>query len=655
MDADRFREVADHFPQAALLLRKDGTVVAANRSVSALGWSPEDLQGKALYDLAATPAELVADFLRLCSRSREPLIGSLDLLVLGAPAACRCSGKLIQHDPTGAESRLLMLIALKDSTPSEFAILNQKLAALNEEIRRRRHLEERLREQSEWLAVTLSSIGDGVITTDQRGRATFLNPMAEKLTGWGTDEARGRPLEEIFEIVNEHTREVVENPVHKVLETGLVVGLANHTILIAKDGREIPIDDSGAPIRNEEGLAAGVVLIFRDVSERKKTEDDLRLASRRKDEFLAMLAHELRNPLAPIRSGLDLLALCDADPEVVGPMQRQVEHLVRLVDDLLDVSRIMRNVVELRKAPVELAAVVKRAVETIQTQIQARRQSLTIRLPSKPVELVADQVRLTQSIANLLHNASKYNDEGGEISLSAHVESDEAVISVRDDGWGIDAELLPHVFELFTQEARSIDRSQGGLGIGLTVVKTLVELHGGTATATSEGRGRGSEFTIRLPAVGVPAAPASETKASVDGSSRRILIVDDNVPAATMLAKLLRKLGPHQIAVAHDGLAALEMAKRFDPQIVFLDIGLPRLDGYEVAKALRRDPDFERTLIVALTGYGSEENRRDALQAGCDEHLVKPPGVSDILRALSHPKLPTVQASRPTGEAEAFG
>ena len=401
---------------------------------------------------------------------------------------------------------------------------------------------------------------------------------------------------------------------------------------VRRDGTRIPVLLGYASLENEDQFICFVL----DITARRRAEEELRNANRRKDEFLAMLAHELRNPLAPIRSGLDLLSLTGADGEVVGPMQQQVSHLVRLVDDLLDVSRIMRGRVELRKEPVELTAVLKRATDTILPQMQNRRQRLSTTLPAEPVRLMADPVRLAQVVSNLLHNASKYSDEGAEVHLSANCEGDLAVVEVSDEGVGIDADLLPRVFDLFTQATTTIDRSQGGLGIGLTVVKSLVEMHEGTVVAESGGAGQGSRFIVRLPTLAEEDAAEVILQAAAATPSRRVLVVDDNVPAAKMLARLLERLDGHQAFLAYDGEEAIAAARQHRPDIILLDIGLPKLDGYEVARRLRSQPDFATTLIVALTGYGTEEDRRKSIEAGCDEHLVKPPGVEDLQRVLNH-------------------
>ncbi|MBV9121955.1 MAG: response regulator, partial [Planctomycetes bacterium] len=362
----------------------------------------------------------------------------------------------------------------------------------------------------------------------------------------------------------------------------------------------------------------------------RQSEERLREEARRKDEFLAMLAHELRNPLAPIRNSAQVLRLLgQADPNLQRAsdmIERQVAHLARMVDDLLDVSRITRGKVQLQKEPVELAPVLARAVETTRPLLDARRQELTVTLPPDPVVVEGDTTRLAQVVSNLLNNAAKYSEEGGHIRLTLERGLAQAVIRVRDHGLGIPADLLPRVFDLFTQGDRSLARSEGGLGIGLTLVKNLVEMHGGTVEAFSEGPGRGSEFVVLLPRLerGRGRRPGREAEpARVPTASRRVLVVDDNPDAAESLALLLRVEG-HEVRTAHDGPAALKAATEFQPEVIFLDIGLPRVSGYEVARQLREQLGLKKVLLVAVTGYGQEEDRRRSREAGFDAHLTKP-------------------------------
>jgi PAS domain S-box-containing protein len=357
----------------------------------------------------------------------------------------------------------------------------------------------------------------------------------------------------------------------------------------------------------------------------------LREADRRKDEFLATLAHELRNPLAPIRTGLHLLRIAQPGSENAeqarAMMERQLTHLIRLVDDLLEVSRISRGKIDLRRAPLELATVVLSAVETTRPAIEAGRHKLDISLPARPLTVDADFVRLAQVLANLLNNAAKYTDPGGEISLAVRGEGGEAVISVRDNGVGIPAELLPRVFDMFAQVDRTLERAQGGLGIGLALAKSLVEMHGGTIQVESEGPGKGSEFIVRLPASASaerPGAGDTPFRFVQARTRRRVLVVDDNVDAAQTLGLLLGEMGC-EVQIAHGGAAAIEAARSGrPPQIVLLDISMPGVDGYKVVRQLRQDLAFRDVPFIAVTGLGREADRERAREAGFNEHLVKP-------------------------------
>ncbi len=755
----------------------------------------------------------------------------------------------------------------------------------------RQQVERELAAEREELRITLASIGDAVISTDAEGRVKYLNPVAEVLTGWTQAEAAGRPLPEVFHIVNEYTREPAENPALRALQEGVVVGLANHTTLIARDSTERPIDDSAAPMLDESGAPVGVVLVFRDVTERrqaeeaqarlaaivqssqdtivskslqgiirtwnaaaerlfgytaeeavgqpitiiippdrldeettilsqisrgepiehfetvrmakdgrqihisltvspihdaegriigaskiardvtarKETEEALRAselrfrtltsqapvgifmtdregnclfvneqwceitgltaeeargpgwartlhpddrerishawyaaaeagrpfaeeyrfrtpqgkvtwvqgralgltdstgqvteyigtltditerkeavealqdADRRKDEFLAVLAHELRNPLAPLRNGLEVMRLAASDAGVVARtrdmMDRQLSHMVRLIDDLLDISRISRNKMELRRSRVLLADVVSSAVETARAVVAAAGHELTVALPPEPILLDADLTRLAQVFGNLLNNSAKYTERGGRIWLTAEREGKRVKVTVRDTGIGIPAAALPHIFDMFSQVDRSIERSSGGLGIGLALVKGLVEMHGGTVEAASPGQGQGSTFTVRLPMLaeqaespsGEPAEAGPERDA---GAQRRILVVDDNRDSAASLAMMLQLLG-NDVRIAHDGVEAVEAAAQFRPQVILMDIGMPRLNGYDATRRIREQPWGRDMAIVALTGWGQEVDRANSKEAGCDGHLVKPIRMPDLEKLLA--------------------
>jgi PAS domain S-box-containing protein len=386
----------------------------------------------------------------------------------------------------------------------------------------------------------------------------------------------------------------------------------------------------------------GVVCYFMDISRHVLARQALAEADRNKTEFLATLAHELRNPLAPIRNSLELLKRPGTDATAQRPalaiMDRQLRHLVRLVDDLLDVSRITRGKIVLQKERVELAGIVRNAVEASRPLIEAANHRLTVALPEEKIWLDADQTRLEQVVANLLNNSARYTPPGGEITLAAQPEAGEVVLRVRDTGVGIPADMLPRIFDMFIQVDRSLERSHGGLGIGLTLVQRLVESHGGSVTASSPGPGKGSEFSVRLPIARGRGAPVQVAqRAAGQRPPLRILVVDDNQDSAETLGLLLRKLGD-DVHVAHDGAAALAAAARHRPQVVFLDIGMPGMNGYEVARRIRMIPELKHVTLVAQTGWGQDHDRRLSSDAGFDAHLVKPvdlDAVQQLLAALA--------------------
>lgn len=373
---------------------------------------------------------------------------------------------------------------------------------------------------------------------------------------------------------------------------------------------------------------SAICLVLTDITEQKQHRD-LQDSNRRKDEFLAMLAHELRNPLAPILNAVAILNhMMRGDDKlayVSDIIERQTRHLSRLVDDLLDVSRISLGKVKLQKERIELATVMARAAEISTPLINARQHQLTIQMPPKNLLLEADATRLAQVISNLLTNAAKYTDQGGLIHLSAQLDGDDAIISVRDTGIGISADLLPRVFDLFTQGDRSLARSEGGLGVGLTLVRRLVELHGGCVKAASAGVGCGSEFTVRLPAIPMekPVEASPPMNSNADSGCHHVLIVDDNKDAADTIGMLINLLG-HEVTICNGSEEALRKAQAMRFQAAFLDIGLPGMNGHELASRLRSLPGYGQTMLVAMTGYGQEEDVARSRQAGFDHHCVKP-------------------------------
>lgn len=374
-----------------------------------------------------------------------------------------------------------------------------------------------------------------------------------------------------------------------------------------------------------------------DISQRKQAEEVILESDRKKDDFIALLAHELRNPLAPIRNGLQVLRLAGGDLNAVGQvramMERQLSHMVRLVDDLLDVSRISRNKMELRRDRVLLADAVDAAVEATRPMIEAAGHELELNMPSGPVFLDADLTRLSQVFSNLLTNSAKYTEAGGRIRLSAERQGSDVVVAVSDNGIGIPAAALSHIFDMFSQVDRSVERSTGGLGIGLALVKGLVEMHGGTVTAESEGKG--STFTVRLPSADENVKPHANDAPRRRHASRKVLVVDDNHDGANSLALMLRMLGD-EVQTANDGIEALEAAERFRPEVILIDIGMPRLNGLEATRRIREQPWGKEITIIALTGWGQDGDRARSKAAGCSGHLVKPVNLPDLEAALEN-------------------
>ena len=557
---------------------------------------------------------------------------------------------LRQHDP-------LLLFENKYQIGFGFFLVGLTVTLLAESIRAaqrramasdaetRRALEGRLADR-EWLRITLASIADAVITTDSEGLVISLNPVAESLTGWSSAEAAGLPLKQVFRTVEETTNRSADMPLARVVQEAGVVLTDDHMIFIAKDGQTRSVEQNAAPIKDDQGKIMGVVIVIRDITERRRADEALREADRRKEEFLAVLSHELRNPLAPIQAALDLLrqsemprAESDRELSVVA---RQVRHLTRLVDDLLDLSRINRGRIDLHREVVVLATAIAEVIEAVRPLLEQRQLELRVTLPSDSIRLEADPTRLEQVFLNLLTNAVKYTNVGGLIELTADCDRDDVVVAGTGHGdW--------HLFHLAAADLRSVcsggsrrgDRMQGGMGIGLSLVKTLVEKHGGTITAHSQGPGKGSEFVVRLPVLSVsPADPQDAPQSGLPDSPRalprrRILIVDDNTIAADGLGKLLTLVFGQDVRVVYDGWSALDVAASFQPDLVLLDLGMSGMDGYEVARQLRGRPECARARLVAVTGWGQEEDRRRSREMGFCMHLIKPVNMSALLGLLA--------------------
>jgi PAS domain S-box-containing protein len=489
------------------------------------------------------------------------------------------------------------------------------------------------------LAVEIAQMGtfDIDLTTD----AVTVNEPGRAIYGWASPHTTFAAVQGHF---HPDDRERVMASVGAALDPAGAGTFDVEQRIVRTDGETRWIRVRGRGLFAGAGdarRATRLVGTYLDVTDRKRAETELREADRKKDDFLALLAHELRNPLAPVRNGLQVIRLSsERGPRerAQAMMDRQLTHMVRLIDDLLDVSRISRNKMELRRARISLADAVGSAVETARPAIEAAGHDLRVDVPAEPVLLDADLTRVAQVIANLLTNSAKYTERGGRIELTARRDGDDAVVSVTDTGIGIPAESLGNIFDLFSQVDRSIERATGGLGIGLALVKGLVEMHGGTVTAASAGPGKGSTFTVRLPAVpardAAAAGPAVGGGGPSGGPGRRILVVDDNRDSAESMGEMLQLFG-NEVALAHDGVEAVERAGAFRPQVILMDVGMPRLNGYEATRRIREQPWGKGVAIVALTGWGQEGDRSKSRAAGCDGHLVKPVSLADLQRVLA--------------------
>jgi PAS domain S-box-containing protein len=497
------------------------------------------------------------------------------------------------------------------------------------------HRREELRNR---LAAIVESSDDAIVSKSLEGVIQSWNRGAERIFGWTAEEAIGRP---ITLIIPEEFRAEEQEFIAR-LRRGERIDHYD-AVRVTKNGRKVDVSLTISPVRDSEGRIIGASKVARDITARKQAETALREADRRKDEFLAVLAHELRNPLAPIQNCLDLMELGDADPEGLAKarsiMSRQVKQIVRLVDDLLEVSRITQGKIELRREALDVSSIVLNAVETSRPAIEAGRHTLNVTLATEPLTVSGDPVRLAQVVANLLNNGAKFTDPGGTLSVLVRREGDQAAIEVRDNGMGIDASLLPRVFEMFAQGAGPGRRAQSGLGIGLSLARSLVLLHGGRIDAKSAGPGKGSSFVVHLPlapghAAEAP-APAGAAWSGRNGAGKRVLVVDDNVDAAEALAMMLKSMG-HQVQVANDGRLGVAMARAGRPDVVLLDIGMPGMDGLEAIRRLREGAEPARMRVVAITGFGRQEDIRRSADAGFDEHLVKPVTPELLRIAVEH-------------------
>jgi PAS domain S-box-containing protein len=629
----RLAAIVESSDDAIISKTLEGQIVSWNAAAERLfGYSAEEMIGKPITTII--PPERLAEEREILDRIRR--------------------GERVEHFETirvardGHQLELSLTISPVRAATGEIIGASKVARQITE-----RKQAERIQAQ---LAAIVESSDDAIVSKTLDGIIQSWNSAAVRIFGYTAEDAIGQRITLI-----------IPDDLHGE-ERGIIAQLragkrVEHfdTMRITKDGRRIPVSLTVSPIHDDKGRVIGASKIARDISERRRaeealraTEEALRVANQRKDEFMALLAHELRNPLAPIRYALAASRKHGASAEQRERSQeiieRQVTHMSRLLDDLLNVARITRGTLELRITTLEFTTVLGTAIEAARPFLDAKQHSLSVELPTEAPRLNADPIRLAQVFSNLLINAAKYTDPGGKIRVAASIEGDMLVVAIRDTGIGISPQMMPRLFEMFTQAQDALDRSQGGLGLGLALVRGIVQLHGGSVSARSEGEGRGSEFTVRLPLGRASRAPQTGAQAaSLSGAERlKILVIDDNEDAAEMCATFLELAG-QDVRRAYNGRSALALAEAFRPRVALLDIGLPDISGYEVARALRRAPWATNLLLVAVTGWGQDQDKQRALDAGFDHHLTKPiepDELERLLQSIAHRAPPGAVAPR---------
>jgi two-component system CheB/CheR fusion protein len=610
-ESDAYRTVFERAGIGLALLGPDGGWQKANDALCVfLGYSQAELMQCGFDQLLHSD-----DRARAEAEGRKLLLGKTERVSI----ELRC----LRRDGTA------IWVHLTVAADRDAAGRAAHLIATVEDIDHRRRLDEAARR----LAAIVESSDDAIIAKDLHGIVTAWNQGAEALFGYGAQEMLGRPIS----ILIPDDRADEEPKILEAICRGEKV-LHYETVRRRKDGRQIQVSLTVSPILDFAGRIVGASKIAHDISARKDAEEAIRAADRQKDEFLATLSHELRNPLAPIRNAMQVMWFA-TDRKILeeahSMVERQLNQLVHLVDDLLDVNRVIRGTLVLRKEPVELSTIVHSAVETVGPLIGSGRHELTVVLPPHPVILDVDPLRLVQALQNLLTNASKYTPRGGRIEISAMQQDGEAVIRVTDNGIGIPPDMLNKIFGMFTRIDSGLEQAQGGLGVGLTLVRQMIELHGGSVEARSEGLGCGSQFVVRLPvSTRVESARAGDAAVAPGNPRRRILVVDDNRDSADSSAMMLELMG-HETTRAYDGIEALEAAAAFRPEVILLDIGLPQMSGHEVAARIRAQPWGAGIILIAVTGWGQEKDRHQSRESGFDHHLVKPIDTVELVQLLA--------------------
>ena len=665
MDVDTFIALCGPLFEATLLVSAEGSVLAGNPAAAALCGRAE-LGDCPLSELVLESSDKLKDYLGRCAKSRVMVQGELFFRAsAGLFHGCRVDGALVRPAQDDRPALLLLQCRDKNVEPSQFAALHDKINALSYEIAERHRAEAELYAQRESLHVILASIGDAVIATDHQGRITFMNPIAEGLTGWQQEQAKGKPLREVFHIISHASRQPIEDPVSRVLQDGKSVGVANHTLLISRPGFERPIEDSAAPIRDNQGSLIGVVLVFRDASGRREQDrqaeallarekavrEQAQLANRIKDEFLATLSHELRTPLSAITGWVELLQHANLPPEQAAHglevIKRNVRAQTQLINDLLDVSRILSGKLSIESKSVNLIQVIAAALDSVQLAASAKGVSLRTHLNADASQVQGDPTRLQQILWNVLHNAIKFTPTGGWVDVRLELDGKSVQITVTDNGVGIESEFLPHLFERFRQADSTTTRRHGGLGLGLALVRELTELHGGLVVADSPGIGKGTTITIWLPQRTAPLAgrsihssPSRISEPTLVRQNRLTglitLLVEDDDDSREIVAMLLTSYGA-EVIEARSAAEAMQQLTRSVPDVLVSDIGLPDEDGFSLIRSVRALPPEKGGAIpaLALTAFARNVDSERALQEGFQLHLAKPAAPQELVDTIA--------------------
>lgn len=640
MPIHHYQRAITLLPSATMVISSSGNILATNSAAAKLFGHVESTDLSVFDALNSETHNDTLVYFRHCARTKQPLLGTLHFKPEYPDHVLTCYGAMLEPRSEKNEAVLMLRMEPRNKSNLKFLNLQKEIVDLNKEIASRLDAEYKLKNQTRRLEVTLSSIADAVIITDAKSRIVFLNPTAELQTGWRLKEALGQKVTDIFGIVNELTGASINDIAEKTIQQGEVVSIDDETVLVSKQGERLSIVITSAPIELDNEIE-GAIIVFHDVTEKRnlarqllERANRLALQNKRKNQFLTMLAHELRSPLTPISNAVHLMKLQDntaQEPRQV--IERQVNHLKRLIDDMLDVSRISSGKMKVVKTKIDLIVLIESVYLDFSAQFKRSEIICKTNMPESSIWINADYDRITQVLHNLLNNALKFTPKAGKITLTLKTKDDFAELRVSDTGIGIDKDALMDLFEPFTQAEQTLERSAGGLGLGLSLVKGIVELHGGKVSASSDGLNKGAEICLSLPLANRNKQLAVEPLARNSRKIHRILLIEDDHDAANMMGQLLELLG-HEVFCSNTGTDGVIQAKAINPSLVICDIGLPGLDGFGVAKQLRNSASTASIPLVALTGYGESDFVQRAKDAGFDRHITKPASLADIKAAL---------------------